>query len=116
MILTCLCGRRFRTPDESSTKSRTCPQCGGLLTPEEDALCPALDLNILIEQMKLLRDELVLRDRALRRAQAESSVLKAELAQLRARQVLRDPRPEPSVELPLDVPSNRVPLFTSRDP
>ncbi len=112
MILTCLCGRRFRTPDESVSKSRTCPQCGGMLTPEEDALCPALDLNVLVEQMKLLRDELVLRDRALRRAQAESSVLKSELARLRA----RSPRKGPPAELPLELPSNRVPLFTSRDP
>jgi hypothetical protein len=117
MILSCLCGRRFRSPEESSSKSRTCPQCGGPLAPEQDALAPAVDLNVLIEQMKVLRDELVTRDRALRRAQAESSVLRAELAQLRSQQTSRKLRPESSREpLRLDLPSDRVPLFTSRDP
>jgi hypothetical protein len=115
MILTCLCGRRFRTPDESASKNRACPQCGRPLAPEDDALAPAVDLNVLIEQMKVLKDELVTRDRALRRAQAETSVLRAELARLRARPP-RYPRPEPSAELPRELPSNRVPLFTSRDP
>jgi hypothetical protein len=117
MILSCLCGRRFRTPEESSAKGLSCPQCGGPLAPEQDALAPAVDLNVLIEQMKVLRDELVMRDRDLRRAQAESSVLRAELAQLRTRQASRRVRPEPSGVLPcLELPSDRVPLFTSRDP
>jgi len=103
MILACLCGRRFRTPEEASARNRSCPQCGGLLAPEQDALAPAVDLTVLIEQMKVLRDELVTRDRALRRAQAETTVLKAELDQLRARQEG-------------GLPSSRVALFTSRDP
>jgi len=118
MILTCLCGRRFRTPDETASKNRACPQCGGVLSPEQDALAPAVDLNVLIEQMKVLRDELVTRDRALRRAQAESSILKAEIAQLRARQAARPIRPaRPELApLPEELSSDRVPLFTSRDP
>jgi hypothetical protein len=102
MILACLCGRRFRTQEEAPAKNRACPQCGGLLTTEQEALAPALDLNVLIEQMKVLRDELVTRDRALRRAQAETTVLKAELDQLRSRHA------PPT--------SGRMPLFTSRDP
>ena len=96
----------------------TCPQCGGLLSQETGALAPAVDLNVLLEQMKVLRDELVTRDRALRKAVAESSVLKAELDQLRSRQ--DPPAPPPRVEKPLqplrELPSNRVPLFTTRDP
>lgn len=118
MILACLCGRRFRTTDEALPKQRSCPQCGGLLSQETGALAPAVDLNVLLEQMKVLRDELVTRDRALRKVQAESSVLKAELDQLRSRQGT-SPLP-PRVERPLmpllELPSDRVPLFTSRDP
>src|SRR5687768_11736188 len=85
MILACLCGRRFRTSEETPARNRACPQCGGPLNPEQDVLAPAIDLNVLIEQMKVLRDELVTRDRALRRAQAETTLLRAELEQLRSR-------------------------------
>ena len=85
MILACVCGRRFRIPAESEPKRRSCPQCGGALQPEGEALAPAVDINVLIEQMGVLRDEIVARDRQLRKAQAESTVLKAELDQLRAR-------------------------------
>jgi len=88
-----------------------------LLSQETGALAPAVDLNVLLEQMKVLRDELVTRDRALRKAQAESTVLKAELDQLRSRPGSSAP---PRVERPLnpllELPSDRVPLFTSRDP
>jgi len=108
MILACVCGRRFRTPEEASAKSRTCPQCGGTLAPEPEDLVPTIDLNVLVEQMKVLRDELVSRDRALRRAQAETTVLRAELDKLRRRY---SSKPDP-----MEMPSDRVSLFTSRDP
>src|SRR5712664_2791175 len=85
MILACLCGRRFRLQDDAPTKQRFCPQCGGLLCQETESLAPAVDLNVLLEQMKVLRDELVTRDRALRKTQAEFTLLKAELDQLRSR-------------------------------
>ncbi len=110
MILSCVCGRRFRTPEEAAVKNRSCPQCGGSLTPEPEDLAPTLDLNVLVEQMKVLRDELVTRDRALRRAQAETTVLRAELDQLRSRIASKQ---SPS---PKELPSDRVALFTSRDP
>ena len=108
MILACVCGRRFRTPEEASAKNRACPQCGSTLAPEPEDLVPTIDLNVLVEQMKVLRDELVNRDRALRRAQAETAVLRAELDQLRRRHT---PKPAPA-----GLPSDRVSLFTSRDP
>ena len=114
MILSCLCGRRFRTPEDASAKNRTCPQCGGPLAPESDDLAPVVDLNVLVEQMKVLRDELVARDRALRRAQAETTVLRAELDQLRG-----GAKPGSDFKVaPVsrELPSDRVPLFTSRDP
>jgi hypothetical protein len=66
-------------------RNRTCPQCCGV--PE-----PAVAINILFGQMKVLRDELVSRDRLLREAQAE-------IEQLRSRRLRL-----------------RRPLFTSRDP
>jgi hypothetical protein len=110
MILACLCGRRFRTPEETLAGNRSCPQCGGPLVQEAEDLAPTLDLNVLVEQMKVLRDELVTRDRALRRAQAETTVLRAELDQLRCR---FGGKPSP---MPRELPSDRVPLFTSRDP
>jgi hypothetical protein len=120
MILSCVCGRRFRTPNESDSKQRSCPQCGGTLVPENESLVPAIDINVLLEQMKVLRDELVARDRQLRRAQAESTVLRAELDQLRARvAVLQAPAPSPvtpPVAVQRDLPSNRVPLFAFPDP
>jgi hypothetical protein len=116
MILACLCGRRYRTPEEASARNRACPQCGALLVPEPEDLAPTIDLNVLVEQMKVLRDELVTRDRALRRAQAETTVLKAELDQLRCR-VGRGPGPDvKAAPVPRELPSDRVPLFTSRDP
>ena len=96
MILACVCGRRFRTPNESDAKSKSCPACGGALVPENESLVPAIDINVLLEQMKVLRDELVARDRQLRRAQAETTVLKAELEQLRARYAaVQTPLPQP---------------------
>jgi hypothetical protein len=129
MILACVCGRRFRTPSESDSRSKTCPHCGGPLVPENEALVPAMDINVLLEQMKVLRDELVARDRQLRRAQAETTVLKAELEQLRARsaavQASSAPPPPPipaplpiptPLSSPRELPSNRVPLFAVRDP
>jgi hypothetical protein len=111
MILACVCGRRFRVPGESEARRRTCPQCGGVLQPEGEALAPAVDVNVLIEQMRVLRDELVARDRQLRKAQVESTVLKAELDRLRARvdapkvgaSALQPPLPGP-----LKLPSDRV--------
>jgi hypothetical protein len=120
MILACVCGRRFRTQTDSDSRQRTCPQCGGALVPEHEALVPAIDINVLIEQMKVLRDELVARDRQLRRVQAETTVLKAELDQLRARDAAV-PLPPPTAEPPLpavprELPSNRVPLYALRDP
>lgn len=121
MILSCVCGRRFRAPDPSDTRHRTCPQCGGVLVPENESLVPAIDINVLLEQMKVLRDELVARDRQLRRVQAESTVLKAELEQLRARHAaVPPPAPPvvtpPPIAVPHELPSNRVPLFAFRDP
>jgi hypothetical protein len=110
MILACVCGRRFRTPEEASAKIRSCPQCGSSLTPEPDDLAPTIDLNVLVEQMKVLRDELVTRDRALRRAQAETTVLRAELDQLRGHSGVKP------ASASRELPSDRVPLFTSRDP
>jgi len=128
MILACVCGRRFRTPNESDARSKACPHCGGTLVPENESLVPAIDINVLLEQMKVLRDELVARDRQLRRTQAEKAVLKAELEQLRARDAaVQAPVPQPSPTpaspptpgpLPIqrELPSNRVPLFAVRDP
>ena len=120
MILACVCGRRFRTPNDSDPTPRACPQCGGALLPEQEALVPAIDINVLIAQMKVLRDELVARDRLLRRAQAETTVLKAELEQLRAQMSSAQPPPPPQSPTPVPVsrelPSNRVPLFAFRDP
>jgi hypothetical protein len=120
MILSCMCGRRFRTPNESDSKHRSCPQCGGALVPENESLVPAIDINVLLEQMKVLRDELVARDRQLRRAQAETTVLRAELDQLRARaavaQAPTPPAPAPQVASQREMPSNRVPLFAFPDP
>lgn len=119
MIISCICGRRFRTQNESDAKNRSCPQCGGPLRPEDDDLVPALDMHVLIEQMKFLRDELVSRDRQLRKSQAETTVLKAEIDQLRTR-LLGDAgipvEPEKTPSPARSLPSNRVPLFTSRDP
>lgn len=122
MILSCLCGRRYRTPNETDSRHRTCPQCGGTLVPENEALVPAIDINVLLEQMKVLREELVSRDRQLRRAQAETTVLRAELDQLRARATaVQAPQPSesaatPPVSVPRELPSNRVPLYAYRDP
>jgi hypothetical protein len=118
MMLSCVCGRRFRTQTESDTKQRNCPQCGGGLMPEHEALVPAIDINVLIEQMKVLRDELVARDRQLRRAQAENTILKAELDQLRARFATVQPPSSPKVPVAVsrEMPSNRVPLYAFRDP
>ena len=129
MILACVCGRRFRTQNEADQKGRTCPHCGGGLVPESESLVPAMDINVLLEQMKVLRDELVARDRQLRRSQAEATVLKAELEQLRARVAAvqapaviptsKDPTPTPTptpMAIPHELPSNRVPLYALRDP
>ena len=114
MILACVCGRRYRIPGDAESKRRTCPQCGEVLQPEGEALAPAIDINVLIEQMRVLRDELVTRDRQLRKAQAETTVLKAELDQLRARtaapQVDGPPLVAPHPGSPLQMPSDRVSL------
>jgi len=135
MILACVCGRRFRSQSEADKQGRTCPHCGGPLVPENETLVPAIDINVLLEQMKVLRDELVARDRQLRRAQAETTVLKSELEQLRARYAAvqappavasegkLEPAPVPAPapasaprSIPRELPSNRVPLFAFPDP
>ncbi len=112
MILACVCGRRFRIPADSEPRRRSCPQCGGVLQPEGEALAPAVDINVLIEQMGVLRDEIVARDRQLRKAQAESTVLKAELDQLLARMAKGGVPPGlPAISGgALQMPSDRVSL------
>jgi len=76
VIFVCVCGRKFKAPDSTTPTGHACPQCGGPLRPHETTR--RVDVKVLLEQKKALRDELRVRDRQLRIAQTEISRLKFE--------------------------------------
>ena len=77
MVFVCECGKKYRAPEGTPAQGHVCPRCGGPLRHAETAV-HAVDLKVLIEQKKALRDELRVRDRQLRIAQNEINRLKAE--------------------------------------
>jgi hypothetical protein len=82
VIFVCECGRKFKAPEGTLSSGHACPQCGGVLRPLGQPL-PSIDLKVLLEQKKALRDELRVRDRQLRIAQNEIHRMKAENEKLR---------------------------------
>jgi hypothetical protein len=76
VIFVCVCGKKFKAPDNTAPTGHSCPQCGGPLRPHETTR--RVDVKVLLEQKKALRDELRVRDRQLRIAQMEISRLKLE--------------------------------------
>ncbi|HEX7896501.1 MAG TPA: hypothetical protein VF950_01985 [Planctomycetota bacterium] len=87
MRLDCSCGRTYRTADHD------CPECGQTLTPRADdapkkAIPPGadkVDPAVLVRQKMALRDELRVRDRQLRQAEARIAALQAQLERMLAR-------------------------------
>jgi hypothetical protein len=77
--LICECGKRYKEPENVPAGRLLCPNCRGTLRREGSPKAAAIDLHVLLEQKKALRDELRVRDRQLRIAQAEIARLKAEL-------------------------------------
>ncbi|MBI3857808.1 MAG: hypothetical protein HY293_19170 [Planctomycetes bacterium] len=77
MIFVCECGKKFKAPEGTPPDGHACPRCAGTLRPFGSPP-PAVDVNVLIRQKKALRDEMRVRDRQLRIAQAEINRLKAE--------------------------------------
>lgn len=84
MVFICDCGKRFRAPDGTSPTGHVCPSCSGILRPAGLPGSPAMDVGVIIEQKKALRDELRVRDRQLRIAHGEIQRLKAENEKLRS--------------------------------
>ncbi len=86
MRLACGCGRTFRAQDHD------CPGCGATLQalPDDAPLRPVppgaagVAPEVLVRQKLALRDELRLRDRQLRQAEARLRELQAELDRLHA--------------------------------
>ena len=139
MRLACGCGRTFRAQDHD------CPGCGATLRPLPDdaPLRPVppgsatIAPEILVRQKLALRDELRVRDRQLRQAEARLRELQGELDRLRTEgipvrridapltpQGLPSPRLDLS-QLPLadeapvlsnaiPLPDDRLPLFEER--
>ena len=81
VIFVCVCGKKFKAPDNTTPTGHSCPQCGGPLRPHETTR--RVDVKVLLEQKRALRDELRVRDRQLRIAQMEISRLKFENEKLR---------------------------------
>ena len=81
VIFVCVCGKKFKAPDNTTPTGHSCPQCGGPLRPHETTR--RVDVKVLLEQKKALLDELRVRDRQLRIALAEISRLKFENEKLR---------------------------------
>lgn len=84
MILVCDCGKRYRTADGGMPALRQCPACGGSLRVLQHPVPANVDVQVLMEQKKALRDEMRVRDRQLRIAQIEINRLKAENEKLAA--------------------------------
>jgi hypothetical protein len=76
VIFVCVCGKKFKAPDNTPPAGHSCPQCGGPLRVHETTR--RVDVKVLVEQKKALRDELRMRDRQLRIAQGEISRLRLE--------------------------------------
>ena len=81
VIFVCVCGKKFKAPDGTTATGHSCPQCGGPLRPHETTR--RVDLKVLLEQKRALRDEMRVRDRQLRIAHGEISRLKFENEALR---------------------------------
>ena len=87
MRLDCSCGRTYRTADHD------CPECGQTLAPRADdaprkAFPPGadkIDPAVLVRQKMALRDELRVRDRQLRQAEARIVALQAQLERMLTR-------------------------------
>ena len=84
MILVCDCGKRYRSADGGMPALRQCPACGGSLRVLQHQVPVHVDIQVILEQKKALRDEMRVRDRALRIAQTEINRLKAENEKLAA--------------------------------
>jgi hypothetical protein len=113
VIFLCDCGKKFKAPEGTAPTGHSCPRCGGPLRAYDTSVRP-VDIKVLIEQKKALRDELRMRDRQLRIAQAEIHKLKAENVKLHE-ELIRARGGSPFVtisEAPLSVelPSDRVDL------
>ena len=76
VIFVCVCGKKFKAPEGTTPTGHSCPQCGGPLRPHETTR--RVDVRVLMEQKKALRDEMRIRDRQLRIAQGEISRLRLE--------------------------------------
>ncbi len=123
MVFGCDCGKRFRTPADSFRTRPTCPGCGRSLRPEKEIPDSPQDPAILFEQIKLLRDELVARDRALRDAHDEIERLTREVEARRMElkrssfssipYVAAGVPIENAAARPLRLPSDRVPTAPS---
>ena len=87
MRLDCSCGRTYRAADHD------CVECGRTLTPRADdapkkAFPPGadkIDPAVLVRQKMALRDELRVRDRQLRQAEARIHALQAQLERMLTR-------------------------------
>ena len=87
MRLDCSCGRTYRAADHD------CPDCGQTLVPRPDdapkkAFPPGadkIDPAVLVRQKMALRDELRVRDRQLRQAEARILALQAQLERMLTR-------------------------------
>ncbi len=113
MRLSCGCGRTFRARDHD------CPGCGATLQPQLDDR-PArpvplgsakIDPEVLVRQKLALRDELRLRDRQLRQAEARLRELRVVIERLR--QAAAGSAPSRIVDAPLSIrglPSDRPDL------
>jgi hypothetical protein len=83
VIFVCECGKKFKAPEGTPPTGNACPHCAGTLRPAGTPL-PAVDIKVIIEQKKALRDELRVRDRQLRMTRGEIHRLKAENEKLQA--------------------------------
>lgn len=81
VIFVCDCGKKYKAPEGTPPTGHACPRCGGPLRAH-DTSSRTIDVKVLIEQKKALRDELRVRDRQLRIAQAEIHRLKTENVKL----------------------------------
>ena len=113
MRLDCSCGRTYRAADHD------CLECGQTLTPRADdapkkAIPPGsdkIDPAVLVRQKLALRDELRVRDRQLRQAEARIAALQAQLERMLARG--QDVRPVRVIETriaPAELPRERPDL------
>lgn len=111
MRLDCRCGKSYRAPDHD------CPGCGQTLVPRPESApkrpyppdAAKIDPDVLVRQKLALRDELRVRDRQLRLAEARIRVLQAQVERFMTRDTKSTAVEPPARVIDAKIPAMELP-------